>query len=63
MSKETRRITGTKFLECKYGENAYQVPASLFVTKNDDPLSIDKFKLEAGTPLSYNNLCDIDRSL
>jgi phosphoribosylaminoimidazolecarboxamide formyltransferase/IMP cyclohydrolase len=56
-------FVGTQTLECKYGENAWQAPAGLFSTGTDDPLAIDKFKLIAGTPPSYNNICDIDRAL
>lgn len=50
---------------CKYGENAYQAPAAIYVNDDDqdDPLSLDKFKLIAGTALSYNNSCDLDRLL
>jgi len=56
-------ITGKRILTCKYGENGYQVPAALYCTGTDDPLSIDKFKLISGTEPSYNNLCDMDRLL
>lgn len=49
--------------ECKYGENAYQTPAGLFSSGSDDPLSLDKFELVAGTAMSYNNYCDLDRLL
>lgn len=49
--------------ECKYGENAYQAPAGLFSSGSDDPLSLDKFVLVAGTAMSYNNYCDLDRLL
>jgi len=48
---------------CKYGENAYQSPAALYTTGQADPLALDKFKLIAGAPLSYNNYCDLDRLL
>ena len=54
---------GTQAAECRYGENAWQVPARLFTTGTDDPLSLDKFQLIAGAPPSYNNYCDIDRLL
>ena len=51
------------FAACKYGENAYQSPAALYTNGQDDPLGLDKFKLIAGAPLSYNNYCDLDRLL
>lgn len=53
----------SRVAECKYGENAYQSPAALCSVNSEDPLSLDKFQLVAGTPLSYNNYCDIDRLL
>jgi len=54
-----------QFLECKYGENAYQTPAGLYQGQSliFDPLSLTKFKLVAGTAPSYNNLADLDRLL
>lgn len=54
---------GEKVQGCKYGENAYQTPASLFSVKNNDPLALANFHLVAGTEPSYNNLCDLDRLL
>ena len=56
-------VIGEQTHECKYGENAHQTPAGLYSTKSDDPLSLDKFKLVNGAPLSYNNWCDVDRLL
>ena len=72
---EYKGIFGKKILECAYGENAYQKPASLYKTVRQDltnesvdvgclhpdPLAIHKWQLVAGSPLSYNNLCDLDR--
>ena len=55
------RISGRQTLTCKYGENGYQVPASLYSSRTEDPLALDKFKVIAGTDPSYNNLCDLDR--
>ncbi len=54
---------GKRVATCKYGENAYQTPAYLYSTGTDDPLALDKFKVIAGTPPSYNNWIDIDRLL
>lgn len=48
---------------CKYGENAWQAPAYLYSTSTSDPLALDKFVVVEGTPLSYNNMIDIDRLL
>ena len=56
-------LKATQVAVCKYGENAYQSPAALFSSKTDDELGLDKFQLVAGTPLSYNNYCDLDRLL
>jgi phosphoribosylaminoimidazolecarboxamide formyltransferase / IMP cyclohydrolase len=58
-------IFGKKVLECAYGENAYQKPASLYrnhKTKGD-PLSVHSWAQIAGSPTSYNNICDIDRMM
>ena len=60
-------IFGEKTTECAYGENAYQKPASLYknlgVGHLSDPLSLHHWKLVAGNPMSYNNLCDVDRMM
>ena len=63
-------IFGEKKLDCAYGENAYQKPASLykvskgtFDTGSEDKLSIDNWELLAGSSLSYNNICDVDRMI
>ncbi len=62
---EYRGVLGQKKLECAYGENAYQKPASLYENLNikNDPLAIHNWQLVAGSPLSYNNICDIDRMM
>lgn len=62
---EYKGIWGKRVLECAYGENAYQKPAFLYknhASKNDS-LSVHKWKLLAGSPLSYNNICDLDRMI
>jgi phosphoribosylaminoimidazolecarboxamide formyltransferase/IMP cyclohydrolase len=56
-------IFGERVAECKYGENAYQSPAALYSCGTDDPLALDQFVVIEGTPLSYNNFCDVDRLL
>jgi len=56
-------MIGETALACKYGENAWQTPAALYGVDTADPLSLDRFKLIAGTGPSYNNLCDVDRML
>ena len=60
-----KSIFGKKVLECAYGENAYQKPALLFRNhqSKDDPLAIHDWQLVAGSPLSYNNICDVDRMM
>lgn len=68
-------LIGEQILECKYGENAWQVPAGMYSNltptlflggeggKNDDLLSLANFQLISGTSPSYNNLADVDRLL
>ncbi|MEI6281008.1 MAG: hypothetical protein WCP17_03370 [bacterium] len=59
-------IFGKKKLECAYGENAYQKPASLYELVGcltPDKLAIPNWQLVAGSPLSYNNICDLDRMM
>jgi len=60
-----KNIFGKKMQELAYGENAYQAPAFLYGTPNrkDDSLAISNWKLVAGSPLSYNNTCDLDRMM
>lgn len=53
---------GTRVVECK-GENGPQSPAGLYSVGTGDPLALDRFELLEGTPLSYNNWCDLDRAL
>ncbi|MFZ2150124.1 MAG: hypothetical protein WAV15_03115 [Minisyncoccia bacterium] len=62
---ESKGIFGNKQLECAYGENAYQKPASLYGNLNtkEDALAIHNWQLVAGSPLSYNNICDLDRMM
>ncbi len=60
-----KSIFGKKVLEPAYGENAYQIPAFLYRlhgTKKD-PLAVVNWQLVAGSPLSYNNICDLDRMM
>jgi len=60
-----KSIFGKKVLECAYGENAYQKPTSLYrnhQSKNDS-LAIHNWQLIAGSPMSYNNICDLDRMM
>jgi phosphoribosylaminoimidazolecarboxamide formyltransferase/IMP cyclohydrolase len=52
---------GGRVLECRYGENGYQVPAALYSTASSDLLALDRFQVVAGAAPSYNNLCDVDR--
>jgi phosphoribosylaminoimidazolecarboxamide formyltransferase/IMP cyclohydrolase len=58
-----KSIFGRQVLECAYGENAYQKPAGLYDNAKGDILGIPKWKLVAGSPLSYNNICDVDRMI
>jgi phosphoribosylaminoimidazolecarboxamide formyltransferase/IMP cyclohydrolase len=57
-------IFGEEVLACAYGENAYQKPASLYKSvgrPTSDKLAVDNWQLVAGNPMSYNNICDVDR--
>ncbi len=58
-----KSIFGERILECAYGENAYQKPAGLYTNTHGDPLGLPSWALVAGNPLSYNNLCDLDRMM
>jgi len=66
---EYKGIFGKKKLECAYGENAYQKPASLYENLSDVPrptsdlLAVANWQLIAGSPMSYNNICDLDRMM
>ncbi len=64
---ELKGIFGKKVLDCAYGENAYQKPATLYRNLNqkygEDALAIHNWQLVAGSPLSYNNICDVDRMI
>ena len=57
-----KNIGGESIYECSYGENAYQKPARLYKT-NTDMLALPNWQLVAGNPMSYNNLCDVDRMM
>jgi phosphoribosylaminoimidazolecarboxamide formyltransferase / IMP cyclohydrolase len=58
-------VFGEKKIECAYGENAYQKPASFYknLNKTEDKLGVDNWKLVVGNPMSYNNICDVDRMI
>ena len=56
-------FAGAQILEAKYGENGWQTPAGLYESKHADILSLNQFRLLAGTAPSYNNLADVDRLL
>lgn len=55
-------VVGTRVSVLKYGENARQAYAGLFVTKGagDDPFALDTFRLIEGTAPSYVNMTDLD---
>ena len=60
-----RGLLGEKKIECAYGENAYQKPANLYKNLNvkEEPLAIHNWVQIEGSPLSYNNICDLDRMM
>lgn len=60
-----KSIFGKKIFDCAYGENGYQIPASFFRIHGggQDPLAIANWQLVAGSPMSYNNICDLDRMM
>ncbi len=58
-----KSIFGERVLEASYGENAYQKPAGLYDNAHGDTLGLPAWKQLEGSPLSYNNLCDVDRML
>ncbi|MBI5115546.1 hypothetical protein HZA56_03685 [Candidatus Poribacteria bacterium] len=61
--KEKFVVEGKLAAICKYGENAWQPDAGLYVVDRDDPLSLGNFKVIEGSEPSYNNICDLDRLL
>jgi phosphoribosylaminoimidazolecarboxamide formyltransferase/IMP cyclohydrolase len=61
--KKYKSIFGELVSECAYGENAYQKPAGLYKEDTSDLLSLHNWTLVAGNPLSYNNMCDVDRMM
>ena len=61
--QDEQQIVGKLVQEVKYGENAWQTPAGLYASNSDDPLSLAKFKVVAGTDPSYNNWAEVDRQL
>jgi phosphoribosylaminoimidazolecarboxamide formyltransferase/IMP cyclohydrolase len=54
-------LIGSRAIECKYGENAWQTPAGLYQTDDTDPLALHRFTLVSGASPSYNNLAELDR--
>jgi len=70
---EYKGIFGKKKIECAYGENAWQKPAVLYENSDvgrqefgrptSDWLAISNWQLVAGNPMSYNNICDLDRMM
>lgn len=56
-------IFGAAKQTCRYGENAWQTPASFLSCGASDPLGLDNFETIAGVDPSYNNLVDLDRML
>src|SRR3990167_7064164 len=58
-----KNFFGKRTQELAYGENASQKPAFLYRLHggSDDPLAIINWKQIEGNPLSYNNICDLDR--
>lgn len=54
---------GYERYKCGYGENAQQQNANLLTYKNKDLLSFNNFEQVRGVPMSYNNLCDVERML
>jgi AICAR transformylase/IMP cyclohydrolase PurH len=55
--------SGLDSWECAYGENGWQVPARFVPERSYDPLAIGRFALLEGSPLSYNNVIELDRQL
>jgi len=54
-------IKGRHVYRLAKGENPYQIPADLFSTQSDDPLSLDAFRLISGDAPGFTNLCGLDR--
>jgi phosphoribosylaminoimidazolecarboxamide formyltransferase / IMP cyclohydrolase len=56
-------MIGTKFYDCRYGENPWQADCVMFTVGSDDPLALDKFQIIAGKGLGRTNWTDVDRLL
>ncbi len=56
-------VLGTRVLNLRYGENAWQTPAFYFSTGSDDPLAFERFERIEETPPSMINVRDVDRLL
>lgn len=59
---ETVHITATLQSQCRYGENAWQSPAGLYVTGDKDELGLGQLTVVEGATPSFNNDGDIDRA-
>ncbi len=60
---EFEGLIGQQVTTCKYGENPYATPASLYALSTEDPLALDQFRLIEGTSPSFMNYTDLDRLL
>lgn len=56
-------MLGTRVLNLRYGENAWQSPATYFMVDDKDPLAFHKFERIEETPPSMVNVLDVDRLL
>jgi phosphoribosylaminoimidazolecarboxamide formyltransferase/IMP cyclohydrolase len=54
-------VHGEKTMSLKYGENPQQKFAALYVTDENDPLALNKFKVAYGGNPSYVTMTDVDR--
>jgi phosphoribosylaminoimidazolecarboxamide formyltransferase / IMP cyclohydrolase len=56
-------LMGRFSFELLNGENPYQVPASVYASETDDPLSLTNFKQLAGEAPCFTNMADADSIL
>jgi phosphoribosylaminoimidazolecarboxamide formyltransferase/IMP cyclohydrolase len=56
-------VVAKKIADTAYGENRWQQNSAIYSSQVNDSLSLDRFGQIAGSALSYNNYCDVDRLL
>ena len=61
--RKTVTHSGRIAQRCLYGENPWQSPAGLYRGRGRSLIAVRNYVLVEGTPMSYNNIVDLDRML